>query len=601
MKNSSVILAILIVLLFVGTGCPLDPGDVPSMTGTVTITGTAAYGEELTAVPNLTYGGTVTYQWQRDSSDIPGATSSTYTLVVADIGSKITVVATADGISGTGSITSNETATVAKATGPDAPSEAIVGVFPTEATSIELSGFSASATGLEAAVAIDGTTYDDYADVSVDSDGEATITGLTGVTTSTKVRIRVKETSATLAGTYKEISVTAKIPEMTGTVTITGTAAYGEELTAVPGLTHGGTVTYQWQRDSVDIAGATSSTYTLVLEDIGSKITVVATADNTTGTGSITSDETAIVAKATGPDAPSETIVGVFPSEATSIELSGFSASAPGLEAAVAIDGTTYGDYADVSVDGDGEAEITGLTSVTTATKVRIRVTETSTTLAGTYKEISVTEKTALYAVGDLGPAGGYIFYDDEIGYDLNGDSTIDSTEKDLLDGTNDGTVNGDRYLEAAPSDISLNTVETFIFGYYRLTSRGSSALVGTSTSIGTGETNTAALVSKMGSSAYISDVVRIATTTGDYAARWCLYHVVGEYSDWFLPSQDELYLMYTNLYMNSLGGFSVSNYWSSSEYAASYAWQQYFDNGNQLHNYNYKDAEYRVRPVRAF
>ena len=303
--------------------------------------------------------------------------------------------------------------------------------------------------------------------------------------------------------------------------------------------------------------------------------------------------------KETGPDAPSETIVGVFPSEATSIELSGFLASATGLEAAVAIDGTSYGDYADVSVDSNGEAEITGLTSVTTSTKVRIRVKETSTTLAGTYKEISVTEKRASYAVGAIGPAGGYIFYDDEIGYDLNGNSTIESTEKDLLDGTNDGTVSGDRYLEAAPSDITVGAVETFIFGYYRLTLNGAPTLVGTSTSIGTGEENTRALVSKMETGAYTSSSASVTTTTEDYAARLCSLHEVGDYSDWFMPSQDELDLMYINLHMNSLGNFSSNYYWSSSEFSDNYTLLQYFANGYL--DYTDKSYETRVRPVRAF
>lgn len=74
-----------------------------------------------------------------------------------------------------------------KEAGPAAPSDSIVGVFPIEATSIELSGFTASASGLEAAVAIDGTTYGVFADLSVDGEGEATIFGLSGVTASTKV------------------------------------------------------------------------------------------------------------------------------------------------------------------------------------------------------------------------------------------------------------------------------------------------------------------------------------------------------------------------------------------------------------------------------
>ncbi|WP_299820984.1 DUF5801 repeats-in-toxin domain-containing protein [uncultured Roseibium sp.] len=62
------------------------------------------------------------------------------------------------------------------------------------------------------------------------------------------------------------------------TVTITGTAAEGSTLTAnfgdddPDGAASG--VTYQWQRDGADIVGATGTTYDLVADDVGAKITV---------------------------------------------------------------------------------------------------------------------------------------------------------------------------------------------------------------------------------------------------------------------------------------------------------------------------------------
>ncbi|MCL2289439.1 MAG: M6 family metalloprotease domain-containing protein [Bacteroidetes bacterium] len=99
----------------------------PNMAGTVTITGITAFGETLTAnttmltsnpvIPNL---GTLTYQWKRGATDI-GFNNPTYALVAADIGSTITVTVTAGNCNG--SITSNSTATITKATQekPDAP------------------------------------------------------------------------------------------------------------------------------------------------------------------------------------------------------------------------------------------------------------------------------------------------------------------------------------------------------------------------------------------------------------------------------------------------------------------------------------------------
>lgn len=95
---------------------------IPSMSGTVVITGTAKYGSILTADPALLINaGTPMYQWNRNGAAIGGATTSTYTLAAADIGAVITVTATADGVTGIGSITSTPTAIIAKADGPAAP------------------------------------------------------------------------------------------------------------------------------------------------------------------------------------------------------------------------------------------------------------------------------------------------------------------------------------------------------------------------------------------------------------------------------------------------------------------------------------------------
>ncbi|PSL36666.1 peptidase inhibitor I9 [Labedella gwakjiensis] len=62
--------------------------------------------------------------------------------------------------------------------------------------------------------------------------------------------------------------------------TISGTPAVGKKLTATPGEwdTEGLTFAYQWQADGVDIAGATSATYTVKRADQGKSLTVVVTA-----------------------------------------------------------------------------------------------------------------------------------------------------------------------------------------------------------------------------------------------------------------------------------------------------------------------------------
>jgi hypothetical protein len=73
----------------------------------------------------------------------------------------------------------------------------------------------------------------------------------------------------------------------------------------------------------------------------------------------------------------------------------------------------------------------------------------------------------------------------------------------------------------------------------------------------------------------------------------------LGGHTDWFLPSKDELNLMYENLKVAEVGGFADFSYWSSSEYNASGAWNQHFSGGSQ--NPNGKNGTERVRAVRAF
>ena len=95
---------------------------------------------------------------------------------------------------------------------------------------------------------------------------------------------------------------------------------------------------------------------------------------------------------------------------------------------------------------------------------------------------------------------------------------------------------------------------------------------------LGTGQANTAAIVGQT--------IDNQHCVLG--AAYICDNLVVGEYTDWYLPSKDELhklYLMYLQVGEDS--GFNPSGYyqlyWSSSESAGQFdlvlAWRQYFDN----------------------
>ena len=159
-----------------------------------------------------------------------------------------------------------------------------------------------------------------------------------------------------------------------------------------------------------------------------------------------------------------------------------------------------------------------------------------------------------VYEIGDTGPAGGLVFY-------INGS---DSDEWN--------------YLEAAPSDqgsdIAWGCSGTLIDG-------------ADGTAVGTGAQNTI-------------DIITGCTTAG-IAAKICDDLILGDYSDWYLPSRDELNLMYINLSQNGLGGFdSLTPHWSSTELDANSAFIQYLDNGSPTQSNKDYDF-YLVRAVRAF
>ncbi len=273
---------------------------VPVMGGTVTIDGTAKFGQTLTAnLSGLTYAPATnndqpTYQWERDGNVIPGATNASYTLVQDDIGAVITVKVTADGSHATGNVTSTSTATVAKADGPAAPAAAtLTGQTTTSLTLTAVAGQEYSKDN--------GATWQD----------SATFTSLTPGTEYTFVtRVKATATHGASAASAGATFATDAVPVMGGTVTIDGTAKFGQTLTAnLSGLTYAPATnndqpTYQWERDGNVIPGATNASYTLVQDDIGAVITVTVTADGSHATGNVTSTGTAAVAKADGPAAP---------------------------------------------------------------------------------------------------------------------------------------------------------------------------------------------------------------------------------------------------------------------------------------------------------
>jgi hypothetical protein len=103
-------------------------------------------------------------------------------------------------------------------------------------------------------------------------------------------------------------------------------------------------------------------------------------------------------------------------------------------------------------------------------------------------------------------------------------------------------------------------------------------------TALGTGNQNTI-------------DIMAGCATAG-IAARICGDLVLNGYSDWYLPSKDELNKLFLN--REAVGGFLYDNYWSSSEFDLERAWDQYFT-GLGSQNTRVKNTSQGVRAVRAF
>ena len=108
---------------------------------------------------------------------------------------------------------------------------------------------------------------------------------------------------------------------------------------------------------------------------------------------------------------------------------------------------------------------------------------------------------------------------------------------------------------------------------------------------IGTGQQNT-------------TDILAGCSET-NIAAYICDTLTLGGYSDWFLPSKDELNKLYENigqgnaLGLGNVGGFAFNVYWSSTEFGSNVAWKQNFNSGSQ--SIGNKFYDYNVRAVRAF
>ena len=177
----------------------------------------------------------------------------------------------------------------------------------------------------------------------------------------------------------------------------------------------------------------------------------------------------------------------------------------------------------------------------------------------------------ATWEVGVIGPAGGIIFYD----------------KGNYSDGW--------RYMEAAPAETDFRGEQSdsgykgVPYGLYH------EVVLGTETGVGTGKRNTELILEGLTQSG-----------ESDCAAQLCVSLNYNGFNDWFLPSKDELDLMYRNLKEKGLRDFT-GIYWSSSRninndwYASNrYAWAQNFHTGDETW-YLTQYLPHVARAIRAF
>jgi hypothetical protein len=215
-----------------------------------------------------------------------------------------------------------------------------------------------------------------------------------------------------------------------------------------------------------------------------------------------------------------------------------------------------------LSQSGSGSITVTGLTNATAYT---FKVTATNAIGTSVASAASNSVIPASEQVGDF-YGGGVVFY--------------------IFVEADAGYIAGETHgLIAAVADQSSGS------GSYLRWFNGSYVDTGaTGTAVGTGSANTDAIISVQG-----------ATETS-YAAGLARAYTDGTYTDWFLPSKDELNKMYLKKeILEAVSGFTAfSNfYWSSTETGFSTAGFRNFGNGSQ-DNY-FKDYAGNVRAVRAF
>lgn len=259
------------------------------------ISGTMVTGQTLkVSAGTWTKGAKLTYQWKAGGKNIAGATSSSYKMVPADAGKKISVAVTAtlvDYTSATVTVEAASAATlpaVANTVKPVITGSAVSGQALKVSAGTWTKGAKLTYQWMRSGQPIKGATKSAYTAAAADA-GKRLSVKVTGTLANHK------PTSVTTANT-----AAVKLPavKVTGTPTISGTAKTGSTLkvSSAGKWTAGSKLSYQWMRNGTVIKGAAAASYKLAAADKGKTITVKVTGSKTGHTpASAVSKKTAAV------------------------------------------------------------------------------------------------------------------------------------------------------------------------------------------------------------------------------------------------------------------------------------------------------------------
>lgn len=303
-RHAKWLLTIMLSLAVLGCHDDKDasiPSNVPTplmnTAGSVSVAGDTIVGSTLTAsVSDFNgTGGNIGYQWSAGGTAIAGATAASYVLTNAEVGSTITVTASyTDGDGFAETVTSAATAVVTIPANV-AGTVAIMGV-PTVGETLTAMVSDGNGTTVNA------IAYQWQADGANITGATAQTFVLTAAEVNAMITVNVVYTDDdgyaedTTSAAIGPVNTTAT--NVAGTIEITGTTLVGETLTAVVTDANGATtVNYQWQADSVDIAGATQDTFALTSAERGAVVSVTAnyTDDDGFAEGPVSDDADDIV------------------------------------------------------------------------------------------------------------------------------------------------------------------------------------------------------------------------------------------------------------------------------------------------------------------